>query len=445
MGPRSWRTRALLTLLGVSGAARVASASGADVFGMGSEAIARGGAMTAVSTGYEATFYNPAGLAFGERRELSIGYLRILSDLEIQTQSGTRDQKIEDPDLMVLGVALPLGERVAVGFASYVLPTTIIRVIANSPEDPFFPYYANRTQRLLLMPGVAVKPFDWVAVGVGVNYLAGLGGSASAAEGPTREVEASVSEELPPAAALHAGVRVQPTDELAVGFAYRQAFSAPYYTDTTNVVAGAALDVSVEAKAVETPEELAFGVAYDAKPLALSFDATWARWSESQGPYVRVTALVAGVRIDQPPPRNPYRDVVNLRWGAEWDHEVSDATTLSYRFGQFFEPSIIEDQTGRTNLIDGAKLGWSAGLGVRTTRLLPLPLRFDFHAQAISVRSRRYEKRLSAPEDARDDPYALADEDPAPGLQIANAGYPSISGGGRVYTLGAVMTLELPP
>jgi hypothetical protein len=432
-------------LLGVFALPRTASASGADVFGMGSEAIARGGAMTAVSTGHEATFYNPAGLAFGERSELSIGYLRILSDLEIQTRRGEQEQKIEDPDLMVLGVALPLGERVAIGFSSYVLPTTILHVIANSPEDPFFPYYANRTQRLLLLPGVAVKPFDWIAVGVGVNYLAGLGGSASAAEGPTREVEAGVSEELPPAAALHAGVRVQPSEIWSLGLAYRQAFAAPYFTDTTNVIAGAALDVSVEAKALETPEEIALGVAYDQKPLALSFDATWARWSESQGPYVRVTALVAGVRIDQPPPRNPYRDVVNLRWGAAWDHEVSDSTTLTYRFGQFFEPSIIEDQTGRTNLIDGAKLGWSAGLGVRTTSLLPLPLRFDVHGQAISVRSRRYDKRLSTPEQAREDPYALADEDPAPGTQIANAGYPSISGGGHVYTLGAVMTVELPP
>jgi hypothetical protein len=151
------------------------------------------------------------------------------------------------------------------------------------------------------------------------------------------------------------------------------------------------------------------------------------------------------VRIDQPPPRNPYRDVVNLRWGAAYDHDVSDSTRLTYRLGQFFEPSIIEDQPGRTNLIDGAKLGWSGGLGVRTTSVLPLPLRFDFHAQAISVRSRRYDKRVSSSEEAREDPSALAGEDAAPGLQISNVGYPSIAGGGRVFTVGATLTLELPP
>jgi hypothetical protein len=422
-----------------------AGASGADVFGIGSEAIARGGAMTAVSTGHEATFYNPAGLAFGERRELSFGYLRILPDLTIQTRSGEIEQEISDPDLLVLGVALPLSERFAIGFSSYVLPQTILHVVASSPEEPFFPYYANRTQRLLLLPAIAARPFDWLSVGVGVNYLAGLGGGASAAEGPTREVEANVSEELPPTAALHAGLRVQALESLAFGFVYRQAFSLPYFTDTTNVIAGTKLDVSVEAKAVETPDEFAVGVGWKQGPLALSLDGTWARWSESEGPYVRVTAFVAGVQIDQPPPSKPYRDVFNLRWGAAYEHELSTATKLTYRLGQFFEPSFIEDQPGRTNLIDGPKLGWSAGLGIATTDLLPLPLRFDLHAQAISVRSRRYDKRISTIDQAKTDPSALADEDSAPGVQISNRGYPSISGGGRVYTAGATVTLELLP
>jgi hypothetical protein len=422
-----------------------AGASGADVFGIGSEAIARGGAMTAAATGHEATFYNPAGLAFGERREITFGYLRILPDLTIQTRRGEIEQEISDPDLLVVGVALPLGDRFAIGFSSYVLPRTILHVVANSPEEPFFPYYANRTQRLLLLPGIAARPFDWVSIGVGVNYLAGLGGGASASEGPTREVEAGVSEELPPTAALHAGLRVQPRDDLAFGFVYRQRFSLPYFADTTNVIAGTKLDVSVEAKAVETPDELALGVLWKPGPLALSFDGTWARWSESEGPYVRVTALVGGVRIDQPPPSKPYRDVFNLRWGAAYDHELSSSTRLTYRFGQFYEPSFVEDQPGRTNLIDGAKLGWSGGLGVAATDLLPLPIRFDLHAQAISVRSRRYDKRVSTVAEAKNDPSALADEDAEPGVQISNQGYPSIAGGGRVYTVGATMTLELLP
>ncbi len=401
--------------------------------------------MTAVSTGHEATFYNPAGLAFGERRELTFGYLRILPDLTIQTRGGEIEQDIADPDLLVLGVALPIGEHFAIGFSSYVLPQTILHVVANSPEEAFFPYYANRTQRLMLLPGIAARPFDWLAVGIGVNYLAGLGGGASASEGPTREVEASVSEELPPTAALHAGIRVKPLDNLAFGFVYRQAFSLPYTTDTTNVVAGTKLDVSVAAKAVETPDELALGVLYEQGPLGLSLDGTWARWSESEGPYVSVKALIAGVRIDQPPPSKPYRDVFNVRWGAQYDHEVSSSTRLSYRFGQFYEPSIVDDQPGRTNLIDGAKLGWSLGLGVATTSLLPLPVRFDLHGQLINVASRRYQKRVSSLEDAKNDPAALADEDAAPGVQITNVGYPSISGGGRVATVGATITLELPP
>ena len=397
--------------------------------------------MTAAATGYEATFYNPAGLTLNGRRELSFGYFRILSNLEIKTARGTLDHTLEDPDVFLIGVVAPAG-RLAFGFASYVLPTTLLHVVAPAPEQPFFPYWSNRTQRLLLLPGLAARPFDWLSIGVSVNFFAGLAGSANASVGPTREVEAGVSEELPTKAAPHVGLRIDPLPELAFGAVYRHAFSVPYATSTRNVIAGAPLDIGVDAEALQSPHEIAVGTRLKLGKIELTFDGTYLLWSEERGSFVRVRALVSGVRIDRPPPEAQYRDVFNLRLGAAIEHRVDRTLTVHWRAGQFYEPSFVLDQPGRSNLLDGPKLGWSLGTGLE---LRPSGIRIDLHTQLVNMLSRRHDKVVSSIEQAREDPGALADENGAPGVQITNAGYPFISGSGRVLTLGATLTLEVDP
>jgi hypothetical protein len=390
-------------------------------------------------------FYNPAGLAFHGRRELAFGYLRVLPNLEIRTARGSTQQEISEPNLMLLGVVVPIGEHFAIGYAGVLLPDTILHVDAAAPETPFFPYFANRTQRLVILPALAARPFDWLAAGIAVNFFAGLSGGAQASEGPTRRIEPTVSEELPTVAALHLGLRATPLRDLALAVAYRQGFAVPYTTATRNVVAGAPLDIAVDARALETPDELAAGAELTLGDLALSFDATWLRWSESPGPFVRVEALVSGVTLDQPPPEHPYRDTYNLRLGAALQDRLSEKLLATYRFGQFYEPTFVRDQPGRSNLLDGDKLGWSLGAGLTFEHVLPRPFRIDAHAQLVHVFSRRHDKRLSSIEEASKNPDALADEDSAPGVQIENPGFPFVGGSGQVMTLGATVTVEVEP
>src|SRR5215471_12063376 len=57
------------------------AASTADVFGLGSQATALAGAVTARATDFSAAFYNPAGLALGGGREVAFGFTGYASRL----------------------------------------------------------------------------------------------------------------------------------------------------------------------------------------------------------------------------------------------------------------------------------------------------------------------------------------------------------------------------
>lgn len=425
----------------VAGAAR---ANDGDVFGLGSEAIARGGAMTAVATGWDATFYNPAGLALHGRREITVGYFRILPDLEIHLSSETRHPRIENPDAAIVGATLPLGSRVGLGIGAVVLPTTIIRVISHSPDVPFISWFDNRTQRLALFPAVGVRPLDWLSLGVGANFLAGLDGLATAGDGPSRAVESSVLQEIFSRVSVHAGVRVDAPHGLSFGVAYRQRFYAPFTERIRTTVGGFPLDIAVDARTLQTPHEIAFGSAWHRGALTLSLDATLLLWSLERSPYVRVDATVSGVHIAPEPLASVYRDTFNVRAGLAVDHRVGRDVTLRYRLGGALEPTYVDDQPGRTSLLDGTKVTLAGGLGVTIAHVLPRPFSLDVHAQAIALASRRFDKVVSTIAEARVNPNVIADEDAdLPGDQISNRGFPAVSGGGVVYSLGASVTFEV--
>lgn len=424
----------------------VARASGPDVFGLGSEAIGRGGAMTAVAEGWDATFYNPAGLALSGRRELTLGYQRYFSGLEIETAGGgVEDQPIVLPDSFVLGASLPIGDRVGIGIGSMVLPDVIVRARTHGPEEPFFPYYDNRTQRLAIYPAIGVRVTDWLALGAGANFFAGLNGFARASEGSTAALEASVFEEIFSQIALHAGARIDASETLRFGLAYRQSFGAPFTTRAQVLVAGVPIEVLVDARTLVTPHEFSAGAALRLGALDLSLDATLSLWALERSPFTRVEAIVNGVRIVPPVPQDGlYRNTVAIRTGGAFDHRLSEDLVLTYRLGASFEPSMIEDQPGRTNLIDGHKIGVGLGLGATFPRLLRRPMRIDLHGSGTLVTSRRYDKVVSPIDATREDPSALADEDATmPGDQITNPGYPWVRGGGTVWSVGITATFEL--
>jgi long-subunit fatty acid transport protein len=414
--------------------------------------------VVAQTTDFAAAFYNPAGMAWGHGKEVSLGALGIASHLQIQ---GT-PQSIEDPAAGEAGfdADLPLkgwvGENVRFGLALFLLPNDIVRVISHTPDAPFFPYYDNRTQRLVILPAVAARITQNLSVGVAVNFLAGLAGNIDSAEGPARAVDPRADQEIGSIARANVGVSWQVLPSLRLGAVYRQAFAVPFSESSKNTVAGANLDLAIAAQGLYTPDEVAAGAAWhpdwwDGRVI-LEDDVQWSRWSGWRGPYVDVSSQLPLVgSLQGTLPNLKYSDAWADRLGAVaniWERGGPDVPTavhqtLLARAGVGFETSPIpSSQPGESNLIDGNKILLSAGLGFNLENLLPKPVRIDVFVAAQIVTSNTLFKRFAAP--GSDPAAGLQDEQPSvPGLQTTNPGYPSITGGGVIYNAGACLTVGL--
>ncbi|HZS40497.1 MAG TPA: hypothetical protein VFF06_26880 [Polyangia bacterium] len=435
----------------------LARASAADAFGLGSEESSVCGASAARVHDFSAGYYNPAGLVGATRPEASLGVLGFGSQLRIRNGGFERTAPISDPVGIVLGAATPipfggaLADRVYVGIALYIVPGSIVHVISHAPDQPFFPLYDNRTQRLIVLPSLAARLARGWSIGLGFNYLAGLGGRVSAAEGATRAIEARVDESIFSHLAVNAGVRWQESARLALALVYRQEFGVPFRTVSRNTVAGQPIDLDVDAEELFTPHELVLGGALALpKRLLASLDLQWSHWSGWRGPYVTVTSqlpLVGG--LDARPPSVGFNDTFSLRAGLEWTALERARLALKLRGGYGFETQAAPaSQPGVTNLLDGPKHRLALGGGVRV-RVLDGALRVDAHGQLDILQPTTLRKTV-APAGSHPDPSAaLSDEvpdDPArpetQGTQISNPGYPSVSGSGFVWALGLTVTVE---
>ena len=437
--------------------AREARASVPDVFGLGSEESAVAGASVARVHDFSSVHYNPAGLTLARRPEVSLGLGGFISFLHIDG-STRRTQPLTDPLLVSIGAATPvpfggvLADRIYIGIALGLVPGTLVRVISHTPEQPFYPYYDNRTQRLLVEPGLALRLPAGVSVGVAFNYLAGLGGRVAAAEGATRTLEARVDEQIYSHLAVNAGVRWQATRALAVGVTYRQAFSVPFRTLSRNQVAGEPIDLDVDADGLYTPHELVAGAAYKLPfRVTASLDVQWSKWSDYRGPFVTVSSALPLVgAIDARPPQVAYHDTVGVRGGLEWTAVEKRFSALILRGGYAFESqAVTADQPGVTNLLDGNKHRLALGGGLRFD-LLGATVRADIHGQLDIVQPETLTKKVAQPGDKPDPSKALADEVPDDpqkpstlGTQISNPGWPSISGSGVIWALGFTLTVGL--
>ena len=376
---------ALTALIVAAGLDGSAAASEPELFGLGSEEAAVAGASAARVHDFSAGYYDPAGLTLARRPEASVGVIGFGSSLPMP--DGSRFHMSDRLGILVGGATpIPftgaLADRVYVGIALHLLPDSILRVVAHTPDQAFYPLYDNRTQRLVVLPAVAVRVWRGLSVGLGFNYLAGLGGNVAATEGATRALEARVDEQIYSVLAVNAGVRWQALPRLAVALVYRQAFGVPFRTVAKNQVAGQPIDLDVDAEGLYTPHTLVAGMAWRAhRGLLLSLDLSWQRWSDWRGPYVAVTSelpLVGGIATQ--PPAVAFHDTAALRAGVDWTLLVAGAWAASLRGGYAFESSPVPAQQVGTQLLDGHKHHLTAGAGARVA-VLGGELRLDGHGE----------------------------------------------------------------
>lgn len=422
-----------------------ARASAFEVSGFGAESVAELGARAARADDGTAAFHDPGGLAFGHGVRLALSPQLGVSALEVQGKTRTLD----DP----FGVGLSfdatvpltgdLADRIRVGFGGYFPPTSAFRLLGRAGDEPLFPYYDNRTQRLVAIPALAVRPFDWLGIGVGLNVLAGVRGPADVRPGASGANEARIDEDASTVLAANLGVRWDPRRDLRLAFVYRQRFAIQSLVQTTAVVGGVPLAVDVDARqSLYDPDTFVLGASLDLGATTVELDSAYAIWSTYDGPFVALDAELPGVAIVSKSPPGLFKDTLTVRGAVTRRFLPAGRVVVEPRVALGWESSMLTDaQQGRTNLVDGDKIlvGAGASLAVPVQSRV---LRFGLGANVQIVPGYSQDKRTcaAAPCPAT---TVVGPDGAHPDRGITNPGWPRLEGSGVFVSTAATVGVEL--
>jgi long-chain fatty acid transport protein len=411
------RAAAVLALIGCATAAR---ANPIDAFGWGSRAAAMGGAATAASEDSSANYYNPAGLVRGHDLRIDLGY-RYAQPL---LRMNGRDVGVDASRGFFIGLVAPgrIGPfRFAFGAGLWLPDQRLTRVRALPFDQPRFVLFDNRPQRLYLAANLAIQIVPGLYVGGGMTFMsrtAGqlfLKGSIAVSDPDASSLVTRIDVDLVAVRYPQAGILWDVNRWLSLGVSYRHSFvlklDQQFRIDGN--VGNPGLPPVVEngyfaARSISSdlfqPWQLTAGAALRLlRDLLITFDLTYARWSEFPTP---ASDLTLGIdvgsfndKIKLPAPRaySPpgFHDIAIPRIGAEWRAWQRPKLALDLRGGYAYEPTPVPEQIGETNLADADKHTFSVGAGLelsRITAILPRPLAIDAHLAVTYLPSRANRK-----------------------------------------------------
>ncbi|MGD8394682.1 MAG: outer membrane protein transport protein [Candidatus Eiseniibacteriota bacterium] len=374
---------AALSLLLLVGRPAGAGAAGFAIYEQGARAMAMGGAFAAVADDPSAMFYNPAGLARADSRQLYVGPSFIVVPARqfagIAPYPGYGVEAESTADLFYpvnAYLVMPLDGRWTLG------------AFLNSPfglkvewDDPArFPgrYVSTHSEVIPFYFGsqIGVALGEHVALGGGVTlahssvtlrqYLSrtfvGLDQGAVLDVG-TVELEASNGLDV----GFAFGLLVEPAERWNVGFGYRHQIEIDYEGDAdfTQLETGLAdLDALIAAllpsdQAARTafafPTQWSLGIATTAlEGWTLAFDWCWTEWSSFD--QLRIEFDDPQLAMDRP---QGWEDVFSYRLGAEWRWRPAWAL----RAGAYIDDNPQPDRAVSPLLPDADRVGLSLGFG----------------------------------------------------------------------------------
>lgn len=406
----------------------VARADSGAMFGESSRAASLAGSMTARPGDTSAIALSPGALADVDRPTAALA--THLGALDLWYRRPGEDRVHDRRTIAGFGVSLaaplPIGPEwlraFRAGLAVHVPAQHALRLRAPSrPDEPSFPFYADRAERTALTATIATKLFSRIGVGVGITLAPTLIAPTRVGYDPARgstaeeHVTVDLERELEIGTSAVAGLRTSVSDALSIGFAYRQAIVARAEGPNDTEAAGLVVRDRIDFHDFLAPEELAGGVAvFPSKRLGLSADLARARWSRYRT-----------IHDAEPSPR--FRDVVNLRVGAEW----AASREIDLRAGYAFEPTPVPAQIFVTNLFDADRHVIAIGAGWDLRARGWAEMRIDMHARTHVVGTHRADKQAAS----------LPDDDATiPGRQTTNLGHPSVEASGSFWQLGLTVS-----
>ncbi len=436
----SWFLLLLLTML----LPAVAQASMADLVGVTPRGMALVRADVAWSDTVDSCYSNPANMVYSSPGLKALfGYNYLISNLQINHET----QEISVNHGILAGIAglVPfdsfLKNRIGAGLLMYMPAQSLLWLHLHMRDDPHFPLYENRFQRLIVRPSLAVRVWEGMSLGATLNYYVDLSGAIQAQQGADRAIAATANLELLSSLAADFALSYQILHALRVSAVYRQSQYTDTWFLTKNRLGSIDLDLDISGVALYEPEVLEFGAAwkFDNPNLLLLAGFAWRFWSKYPGSASRLIASVPtgtseNKQFDPVNVNLGISDTYELKLAAEYTLAASSKIEFVFRSGFAFEPAAIEEQTGETNMLDSDK--YKIGFGLAGTWIpdtIVQRISFQIGAQVQVLPERTHKK----------DPNKLIDMDPsADGLQTNNPGWPSISGGGTFWAISAGISFD---
>ena len=351
----------------------VASASEPNIVGMGARSPGLAGTGAADSTGFEAAYTNPAGLAVSNQRQVNVGYVIGRYGLDLDD----KPRKVDGTEGMVLGanVPLPFGgflkDRVGIGLGFYLPRTLIARARAPFPDETRLALLETQTQTVSLTVAVGIKLHRRLYAGVGALALAGLAGQITIRSDAGGRITSLSEQQLVTGFAPTAGVRFVVHPWLTLGASLVGESKATYDIRVTTMLSGQLpIDLPpLQFKGVAQYDPLKLSVEGSFVPLPwirVNAGFTFKNWARFPRPIENATP---GAPM-QPEPG--FHDTVVPRLAIELT-ALTKSLRIDGRLGYFFEWSPAPEGAGRV-LLDANRHAITMGLGLSLQRWVGLHL-----------------------------------------------------------------------
>lgn len=363
-------TVALIALTGIS-----LSANGLNLNGMGSKAIAMGGAFIGQADDYSAIFWNPAGLTQMKSAGVSLFITNLIPTgtyalpvygIDAQTKSAMYPSG-------ALGYFKPINDKLVVGIAAYVPSGTgakwngeDLKLLAKGTAYRWESFMGVIT----VSPVIAYKVSDQFSLGATLNLNYGMMKIHRPGLGQYNEDLSGF------AFGATVGALFKPIDKLGIGLTLRMPTKVKFSGEAT--MAGAAAigqaTTSDAEREATWPLWLGLGISFKATDkLTLNADAQFTNWKKIETigiTYDNATwqALKAhpqlGAAFDNDFDLN-WKDAIQWRFGAEY--LLSEK--LALRAGYYYDPSPSDPATLNILLPEITYNVVTAGLGYKAEKL----------------------------------------------------------------------------
>lgn len=343
----------------------LAFSNGLNLNGLGSRAVAMGGAFTGLADDFSAMYWNPAGMAQIKRTTFGFFGFDVLPSMKYEFDMSLVNAKTETKNYLG-GMAAyyhPINDRLVIGLSAF-SPSGLG---ANWNGADFAALtggnvyqWSSKVAMITFAPGIGYKVSDFLMIGasLNVNYamfdLSRHAGMAS----DVLDLGQNTMSFTGWGVGATLGVLVKPSEIFSAGITFRTPVRVTFSGDTTvsgigvlgqipgTPLFGASIPTMSETDVKLTwPLYLAVGVAYrPMENLILTADAQYTNWKKVDVLELQYTdsfwQLIMVPTGDNLFPLH-WKDAIQLRFGAEY--QLSDSFAL--RGGYYHDPAPAPDDT----------------------------------------------------------------------------------------------------